>query len=99
MPDAILLLHHKQPLLGGRIIEIIVWLLPKPVPGSTHAYKYRLHYGLLDGTCFVRYDNERGKGDHRHIGGQEYPYRFKDIDTLQADFHADIRRHREQERL
>lgn len=38
----------------------------------------------------VGYDNERGKGDHRHIGGRELKYRFTDIDTLVGDFLRDV---------
>ena len=40
----------------------------------------------------VRYDNERGKGDHRHLGNTEEPYEFSDIETLVADFLADVSR-------
>ncbi len=43
------------------------------------------------GVCVVRYDNEAGKGDHRHIGRREEPYRFVDPDTLIHDFRAAIR--------
>jgi hypothetical protein len=42
---------------------------------STHSYKYRLYYGAA-GACRVRYDNERGKGDHRHLGEREDDYNF-----------------------
>ena len=42
----------------------------------------------------VRYDNETGKGDHRHYGGREEPYRFVDEATLYADFMADVERKR-----
>jgi hypothetical protein len=52
--------------------------------------KYRLYYGLPDGTCVVRYDNETGKGDHRHCKGREQPYPFIDVETLVADFLADV---------
>lgn len=38
----------------------------------------------------VRYDNERGKGDHRHIGDDETPYRFTDLAALLADFRRDV---------
>jgi Family of unknown function (DUF6516) len=54
--------------------------------------KYRLYYGLADGTCVVRYDNETGKGDHRHEGDREESYAFTDVETLVADFLADIAR-------
>ena len=39
----------------------------------------------------VGYDNERGKGDHCHIDGVEYPYVFKILDDLTADFWAQIK--------
>ena len=45
---------------------------------------------MVDGICVVRYDNEVGKGDHRHIGGKESSYPFKTQDKLIADFQRDI---------
>lgn len=48
--------------------EAVLWHLPAPVPGSGHPFKYRLAL-VVNGECVLRYDNERGKGDHRHIGG------------------------------
>jgi len=77
---------------GGRIIEVVIWHLPAPLPGSTHPYKYRLFYGQPDGRCIVRYDNERGKGDHRHVDDIEEPYRFFSLRRLVEDFEADIER-------
>jgi len=38
----------------------------------------------------LRYDNEPGKGDHRHIGDAEERYRFKSAEQLLADFWADV---------
>jgi hypothetical protein len=32
---------------------------------------------IVKGVCVVRYDNEVGKGDHRHIDGKEGTYSFK----------------------
>jgi Family of unknown function (DUF6516) len=69
--------------------EIVLWWLPDPVPGSRHPFKYRLYYGCA-GLRLVGYDNERGKGDHRHIDGKEYAYTFIDEETLMADFWADV---------
>jgi hypothetical protein len=40
----------------------------------------------------IRYDNEAGKGDHRHVGEREKAYRFVDLDRLMADFERDIAR-------
>lgn len=77
---------------GGRIIEVVIWLLDTPLPGSAHPFKYRLFYGELDGRCLVRYDNERGKGDHRHRPEGEEPYRFTTLRCLIEDFEADVER-------
>lgn len=40
----------------------------------------------------VGYDNERGKGDHKHLGGKELVYAFSDVQTLINDFLADVER-------
>lgn len=77
---------------GGRIIEVVVWHLTEPLPGSSHQYKYRLFYGKADGSCLVRYDNERGKGDHRHLADAEEPYIFTTLLQLIEDFEADTER-------
>jgi hypothetical protein len=45
---------------------------------------------FVDGECVLRYDNELGKGDHRHFGDRERPYRFSTPERLMADFSADI---------
>ena len=73
----------------GSIVEIVIWELAEPTPPSSHRYKYRLYYGC-SGKCRVRYDNERGKGDHKHINATEIDYIFKDIDQLLNDFENDI---------
>jgi len=75
----------------GGFAEYVVWLLSKPLPPSEHPYKYRLAY-VKDGECVVRYDNERGKGDHRHFGDRERQYTFSTPRRLVADFEADIAR-------
>jgi len=89
MPKAVLLLHRKRIYNDGAISEVVLWQLPRPVLGSLHQFKYRLFYGTAGGRA-VGYDNERGKGDHRHINGVEEPYRFVSLDTLLADFEADV---------
>jgi hypothetical protein len=58
---------------------------------SPHRYKYRLYFGA-EGVSRVRYDNERGKGDHRHVGDQEYEDGFSSVERLLADFQADVER-------
>jgi hypothetical protein len=84
-----LITRERQPLGADIFKEIVIWRLPKPVPGSTHPFKYRLAL-ICAGQCVLRYDNERGKGDHRHIDGTEAPVAFVDLATLLAEFHRDI---------
>jgi len=42
----------------------------------------------------LRFDNEAGKGDHKHLDEIEVAYMFTNLDTLQADFWAEIKRRR-----
>jgi Family of unknown function (DUF6516) len=71
--------------------ELVLWKLSSPVPGSAHAFKYRLAY-VVDGVCVLRYDNESGKGDHRHFGAQESAYSFTTPEALLAAFEQDMTR-------
>ena len=87
--EAVLIAHTKDVRSDGAIVEVIIWQLPEPLPPSTHLYRYRLYYGT-EGGGRVRYDNERGKGDHRHIGEKEEDYTFATIDQLLDDFERDI---------
>ena len=78
----------------GAIREMVLWQLPRKATEKSYGLKYRLFYGLPDGTCIVRYDNEPGKGDHKHRGDREEPYKFKDVETLVTDFLEDIEKAR-----
>lgn len=71
--------------------ELVLWRVPTPVKGSLHNYKYRLAY-VVEGHCVVRYDNETGKGDHRHAGPRVGAYAFTTPEALLADFQRDIER-------
>jgi hypothetical protein len=42
----------------------------------------------------VRFENESVKGDHKHALGLEESYRFIDVETLVADFLAEIEKAR-----
>ena len=74
---------------GAGFVEIVIWQVPEPVPPSGHPYKYRLVY-VLDGKRIVGFDNERGKGDHQHLGALERPYLFTTVDRLVEDFIAAV---------
>lgn len=62
---------------------------PAPVSGSPHPFKYRLAL-VVDEICVLRYDNEAGKGDHKHLSAHEVPYNFTTLDQLVDDFCADV---------
>jgi hypothetical protein len=48
-----------------------------------------LFYGAA-GSSRIRYDNEQGKGDHRHIGEREEDYVFTTVEQLLEDFRFDV---------
>lgn len=85
-----LLFHKRIDYDDGAIVEMVLWRLPLPVPPSTHGLKYSLFYGH-PGVREVGYDNERGKGDHRHLHGVETAYAFTTVEQLMADFWSDVR--------
>ena len=88
---AVELFHRRTPLSESAFAELVLWQLPAPLPGSTHSYKYRLAY-VVDGLCVLRYDNEAGKGDHRHFRGKETRYAFETVEKLLTAFQRDIER-------
>lgn len=88
---AVKLLATRVVYAESAFAELVLWRLSEPVGGSTHAFKYRLAY-VVDGECVLRYDNEVGKGDHRHSGEGEQAYAFTTPEQLIADFQCDIER-------
>jgi hypothetical protein len=87
---AVLAFHDKQVLPDGAIVEMKTWHVGKPISGSAHTLKYSLFYGM-SGKRLVGYDNERGKGDHRHIEGCQERHGFTTAERLISDFLADVR--------
>jgi hypothetical protein len=85
-----LIFEDKQLLEDGSIVEMRIWQVPSPVPPATHMFKYSLFYGR-PGELTVLFDNERGKGDHKHIGDLESAYRFESPEQLIKDFKAAVR--------
>lgn len=80
----------KEQFPDGAVLSVVIWLLPQKTIERPHGFKYRLHCSDRDGKTLVRYDNERGKGDHRHVGDEETKYEFITIEKLVADFYADV---------
>ena len=67
------------------------WRSPEPMPSCRHRSKYRQYYGAA-GACSIRYDNERGKGDHRPVCDVVTDYVFTPIEQLLDDFRSDVER-------
>jgi hypothetical protein len=88
---AALIFEQRVDFEDGAILEIVIWRLLTPVPPSTHKLKYSLFYGR-PAVREVGYDNERGKGDHRHFQGIETTYAFISVEQLIADFWSDVER-------
>ncbi len=84
-------LFHKRQRYKDGIVEMVIWQLPEPDTERPHRIKYRLVY-VSNSKRLVGYDNERGKGDHKHTGDKEVSYTFRGVRQLVRDFWADVRR-------
>lgn len=83
--DAHLFLRRRFEVDAATFAEMVIWAVPEPVPPSVHSFKYRLVL-IHRGERVLGFDNERGKGDHRHDGPVEAPYAFRGVEQLVADF-------------
>jgi hypothetical protein len=88
-----LLMRERLILSRRAFVEIVIWKLPRPLLDSKYAFKYRLAY-IANQRCVLRFDNEAGKGDHKHLDEIEEPYVFSNLEALQADFWAEISKRR-----
>jgi len=84
-----ILLNQRRPIAENAFVEMVIWQVPSPIAGSIHEFKYRLALVVND-SCVLRYDNEAGKGDHKHVGGHELPYIFTTPQALLHDFWNDV---------
>ena len=85
------LFHDKATLPDGSIVEMTIWQVATADPERPHGLKYSLYYGRA-GERLVGYDNERGKGDHKHLGALEFRYKFESVDKMVADFLHNVER-------
>ena len=81
--------YDKAVLPDGSILEMTIWQVPRTSTERPHGLKYSLFYGH-NGVRLVGYDNESGKGDHKHIGDTQTRYKFVNIEKMVADFMADV---------
>ena len=84
-----LLIRERVVYPDGALVEMVVWRLPAPSPPSPHRFKYRLVY-IVDGKRVIGYDNELGKGDHRHVRGGEERFAFSSIGDLLDELAAQV---------
>jgi hypothetical protein len=83
-----LIRHSKITDDLGNTVEIRLWRVP-PTQDKPYGFKYSLVY-IVAGRRVISYDNAEGKGDHRHYGGKEVPYKFISLWKLADDFLADM---------
>lgn len=86
-----MLTHKKERNADGHITELKAWIVPV-TDHAPHGLKYSAVY-IVNGIRVIGYDNERGKGDHRHYAGVEKPYVFTSMAQLVTDFKADVVRY------
>ncbi len=91
------LLRRRVAYSQESFAELVLWQLPQALPGSAHPYKYRLAF-VIRGVCVLRYDNEAGKGDHRHYRGKESKFVFESPEQLIQAFQRDIARCQREDR-
>lgn len=89
MPSEIIMFERYEFPNENAFVRIKVWKVQPNVRASKHQYKYSLVY-VVDGVCQLRYDNEAGKGDHKHVGDAEYPVTFSTLKDLLTQFRADV---------
>lgn len=92
---AVRIFYDKTLLPDGFIVEMVIWQLPQSIE-RPHGLKYRLFFGR-GGQRLVGYDNESGKGDHKHILDIEKRYKFTSIEKLVSDFLSDVERVRNEQ--
>ncbi|MFZ4860280.1 MAG: toxin-antitoxin system TumE family protein [Desulfuromonadaceae bacterium] len=83
-----LIRHDRFNDAYGNIVEMKIWSV-QVSEHTPYGVKYSLVY-IVDGERVVGYDNERGKGDHKHLDGKQETYTFIDVDTLVEDFVRDV---------
>lgn len=83
------LLNERIVISENAFVEMVVWDIPESLKGRDHFYRYRLAL-VIDQECVLCYDNEPGKGDHKHLGGTEVEYLFSTIEVMLEDFWNDV---------
>ncbi len=100
-----LVFRHRQEIFKeGKFIGVVDMRIYQIEPrgGYPEGVKYSLVFAKYDSLSgefdgdFLRYDNYRGHGHHKHIRGRRIRYDFKGVDKLVEDFLADFERLKEE---
>jgi len=89
-----LLYHAKRIFPEGDIMEIKIWKVPKS-EDFPEGVKYSMVYIKVDekgARRILGYDNERGKGHHRHYFDKEEGISFSSWNELVKTFQEDVKR-------
>ena len=71
--------YDRAEFPDGAIVEMTIWRVPTMLWEAGMHLSTALFYGH-QGERIIGYDNERGKGDHRHVEGNEEPYAFSTVE-------------------
>ena len=82
--------HLKRIFPEGDLMEIKIWEVPKSEE-FPEGVKYSLVY-VKEGRRILGYDNERGKGHHKHYFDEEGGVEFEDWEDLVGRFLEDVMR-------
>ena len=86
MNRSTLILKEKLVRQNGLVREAVIWKVSKS-DKYQDGVRYRL--ALVDsftGKVLVLFDNHFPKGHHKHLHGEESPYRFSTVSELVDDF-------------
>lgn len=84
--------QHTPPHPGTVLQDDILPALGLSVTEGARQLGQRVY--VRDGQRVIGFDNERGKGDHLHLEGDETAYAFNDTGTLIQDFLKLLRKYR-----
>jgi hypothetical protein len=83
--------HLKRIFPEGDIMEIKIWEIPKS-EDFPEGVKYSLAYIKGGRRRVLGYDNERGKGHHKHYFDREEEIEFEDWEKLVREFLEDVKK-------
>jgi hypothetical protein len=84
-----LIFQDRITLTDTEFVQLVIWLVEPAVRACAHHYNYRFAY-VKDGICRLRYDNEAGKGDHKHLDEKQQPINFTSPKALIRSFFDEV---------